>query len=407
MTSPRQLRVMFVDDESRVLQGLQRMLRPLREEWDMLFLESGEDALAEMARCPVDVVVSDMRMPRMSGADLLGHVMRAHPATVRIILSGQADRDLVHKTIGPTHQYLAKPCDADLLKATVDRAARLRHLLANDQLRLLAGKLDSLPSLPVLYLEVVGLLQNPASTIATISKVIGKDLGMSAKILQLVNSAFFGLRRTVSSLEEAVNLLGIETIQSLVLSIHAFNQLKPSPIPGFSLENIWHHSMAVSSLARRLSRAEGVELPRAEEAVIAGMLHDIGRVILATNLPQAYAEVLAQAKHSGRPLVECERAAFGANHAEVGAYLLGIWGLSDPIVEAVAYHHTPQDLAGRTFGPVAAIHIADALHHAANGALDCGSIDAGFLNALGLSERLPAWIRLAETNTTAGDQSHA
>ncbi len=403
MNDQRMLKVMFVDDESRVLQGLQRMLRPLRETWDMQFFESGEAALQAMAASPVDVVVSDMRMPSMSGAELLTRVMRQFPSTVRIILSGQADKELVHKTIGPTHQYLSKPCDADTLKATVDRAAKLRHLLGNDRLRLLTGRMDSLPSLPALYLQLVELLQNPNATLQKVGELVAQDLGMSIKLLQLVNSAFFGLRRNVSNPSEAVNLLGVETIQSLVLSVHAFNQLNAEHLANFSLESVWQHSMAVAGLAKRIALSEGLSKTQGEEAHMAGMLHDIGRVVLATNIPEDYAKVLAMAKTQDRSLIACEMELLGATHAEVGAYLLGLWGIADPIVEAVAYHHTPRECPNHVFCALSAVHVADALHHGMSDSLGCGSIESAYLHDLGFRAHLPAWIKLVDAGKGVGN----
>jgi putative nucleotidyltransferase with HDIG domain len=402
MNELRPLKVMFVDDESRVLQGLQRMLRPLRDTWEMQFFESGEAALQAMAALPVDVVVSDMRMPSMSGAELLTRVMRQFPSTVRIILSGQADKELVHKTIGPTHQYLSKPCDADTLKATVDRAAKLRRLLGNDRLRLLTGRMDSLPSLPSLYLQLVELLQNPNTTLQKVGELVAQDLGMSIKILQLVNSAFFGLRRNVSNPIDAVNLLGVETIQSLVLSVHAFNQLNAGQMADFSLESVWQHSMAVAGLAKRIALAEGLSKTQGEEAHMAGMLHDVGRVVLATNIPEDYAKVLTMAKTQERPLIACEMELLGATHAEVGAYLLGLWGIADPIVEAVAYHHTPRECPNRVFCALSAVHVADALHHGITGNLGCGSIESAYLHDLGLRDHLPTWIKLVDSGKGTG-----
>ncbi len=405
MSDQRRLRVIFVDDEIRVLQGLQRMLRPLRDDWDMQFFEGGDAALAAMAQAEVDVVVSDMRMPSMSGAELLTRVMKEYPTTVRIILSGQAEMELVHKTIGPTHQYLSKPCDADTLKTTVDRTFKLRRLLANDRLRLLTGRLDTLPSLPGLYLQMVELLNDPNTTLKAVGELVAQDLGMSIKMLQLVNSAFFGVRREISNPLDAVNLLGVDTIKSLVLSAHVFNQLDTGQVKEFALESVWQHSLAVSVLAKRIALAEGLTKIQGEAALMAGMLHDVGRVVLATNIPEEYAKVLAVAKSENRRLVTCERELLGATHAEVGAYLLGLWGMADPIVEAIAFHHTPRECLTRTFCTMSAVHVADALHHGLSGSIDCGSLEAQYLNELGLADHLPGWIRLL--NTTGSGADHA
>jgi len=157
-------RILFVDDEPNVLQGLQRMLRPLRDEWEMTFVSSGAEALQRLAQAPFDVIVSDMRMPNMDGAQLLTEVMQRHPEVIRIVLSGQANQEVVMKAVGPTHQYLAKPCDPESLKALVSQTSALRGLLTDATLKGLVASMKSLPSLPPASVEdsikVTALLVN-------------------------------------------------------------------------------------------------------------------------------------------------------------------------------------------------------------------------------------------------------
>src|SRR5580698_2344714 len=180
-------RILFVDDEELALRGLNRLLYPMRGEWDMEFLDSGDKALARMAEVPFDVIISDMRMPGMNGAELLNEVMKRHPKTVRLILSGYADRDLILRCVGSTHQYLAKPCDAKTLKMTVQRAANLEESLKNEALRQLVTRCTMLPTVPVLYSKIVEALQSPEVDVDTIGEIIVKDVAMTAEILKLVN----------------------------------------------------------------------------------------------------------------------------------------------------------------------------------------------------------------------------
>lgn len=404
MNAPRLLRVLFVDDETRVLQALQRMLRPLRNEWSMEFVERGDAALAEMAKSPFDVVVSDMRMPGMSGAELLTEVMKLYPSTVRLILSGQADHELVCRTVGPTHQYLSKPCDAETLKATVTRAAKLRSLLTDPSLRLLVGSMNTLPSLPTLYVQLVELMQQPDASLKSIGELVAKDMGMSAKILQLVNSAFFGLKRNISNAVEASSLLGVETIQSLVLSVHAFSKLDTTQLAGFDPEQLWEDSMTVATLAKRICLAENGGKMQAEQAFIAGMLHDCGKMLLAANLPEQFAQTLRLIRDRGVTSQVAEREIIGASHAEIGAYLLGLWGIADPIIEAVAYHHQPMAAPTREFSPLSAIHVASALCGALKGHPVKGALDAAYLKVIGREERLPAWLQIAAEFHKGDDQ---
>ena len=388
-------RVLFVDDESLVLEGLQRMLRSMRNEWDMNFVTTGEEALAIMGREPVDVVVADMRMPGMNGAVLLNEVMKRHPQTVRFILSGHADKDMIMKCVGSTHQYLSKPCESEALKAAVQRASAVGASMQNEKLKRLVGKMDRLPSLPSLYSEIIEMLKDPETMIEDVAKTIARDIGMTAKVLKLVNSAFFGLQQRVASLDEAVSFLGLNTIKTLVLCINAFSQYDGVKIPGFTMEALWQHSLAVAAAAKRITQMESEDNGQAEESFVSGMLHDTGRLILASNYAEQYQQTVEMAKLEKLELLRAEESVFGANHAVVGGYLLGLWGLPVPVVEAIALHHNPQGSSLRVFCPLVAVHVADALVPRAPGAPMNGilpaRVDADYLTELGLADRLGVW----------------
>lgn len=410
-------RILFVDDEPNVLQGLQRMLRPMRNEWQMAFAAGGQEALAILERDPFDVVVSDMRMPGMNGAQLLGEVMRHYPQVVRIILSGQSDQEAMLRSIGPTHLYLCKPCDSEALRMTIARACALRDLMSNHALQQVIARMESLPSQPAIYSEIVAALQSPDVSVDQVSSIIEKDVGMTAKILQLVNSSFFGLHRNVSGPAQAVSLIGFDMIKTLVLSYQMFSQFDEAKVPKSVVDKIRRHSMAVGKYARIIARSEGLDRRGAEEAFTAGLLHDSGKLVLMANMPSQYAKILLQAQQENRPLAEAERGVLGATHAEVGAYLMGLWGLPDPIVEALAFHHDPMHIwavAGsgwsketpssspdsepipvQHFTPLTATHIANALTYG-KAAEETGSdpnyrIDTEYLAALGCEDRLSEW----------------
>jgi CheY-like chemotaxis protein len=243
MEASKKRRILFVDDEELLLKGLQRMLRSMRHEWEMRFVDNGQAALDLIQKETFDAVITDMQMPGMSGIQLLETVMQEYPDIVRIILSGQLDQEMILKTVRSAHQHLSKPCDADLLKATLAQAFGLRDLLADENIQKLVSRIESLPSLPSLYLEIMEELQSANTSFKKIGVIIAKDVGMTAKILQMVNSAFFGLRRQISNPQDAVSYLGFETIKSLVLSAKIFSQFDQKKLPGFSLDNLWNHSM--------------------------------------------------------------------------------------------------------------------------------------------------------------------
>ena len=274
------MRVLFVDDQTNVLAGLRRMLRGLREEWQMEFADSGEEALALMAESPFDVVVSDMRMPGMDGVQFLTETMTRYPGTVRIILSGQADQASVLRAVTPAHQYLSKPCDAETLKATVARACALRDTLSQESLIRLVSQVTTLPSLPHVYTKLLEELQSEDASVQGVAELIAQDVGMTAKLMQMVNSSFFGIPRRVESPAQAAAMLGLNVLKSLVLSAGIFSQFDMNGLRGYSVDALMEHSLAVSHLAQQIAQSHSDNKELAEDAQLAGLLHDVGQLLL-------------------------------------------------------------------------------------------------------------------------------
>ncbi len=349
--------VLFVDDEPRVLQGLQRMLRSRRAEWTLRFAESGREALVRLEAEPFDVLVTDLRMPGMSGEELLRAVMERHPRLVRIILSGEMDPAGSFTAVHLAHRYLAKPCESDALASALTRAFALRRWVEASSLQGLLGRIDSLPSLPALFAQLLAEIQAPHSSSRRMGQLIERDVGMTAKILQVVNSAFFGLPRRVVNAQDAVALLGYDTLKALVLSSRIFDQFDARRLRGLNVEALWEHSARTGLFARTIAAAETLPRKDQDEAFTAGMLHDIGKLVLAQNFPEEYAAALDDARQRQRPPAEVEQVRFGASHAELGAYLLGLWGIEEGVVQAVADHHQPLGPAPGRAAPVVAANL--------------------------------------------------
>jgi len=356
-------RILFVDDEPKVIRGLRRMLGTLEESWDLEFAESGQKALEFLDKEKCDVVVSDFRMPGMNGHELLTNIKERFPLIIRMLLSGQTEETSSLRAVGSAHQYLAKPCDPETLRETIQRSFTLGDLLDNSQLKELISRLDTMPSLPSLYQELLLELESENCSIDNIGKIISQDMGMTANILKLVNSAFLGVPRKISNPIQAVTIIGLDTLKTLVLTIKIFEQMNscvPSPI---SLESIWNHSLKTGEFARKIMKAESQDNALADDALASGLLHDLGIVLLATQMKDQYDTVASIAQEKQMTLDEAERQTFGVSHAEVGAYLLGLWGLNYSVIEAVAFHHVTFMSSETSFRPLIAVQAGNILYH--------------------------------------------
>lgn len=351
-------RVLFVDDEQNVLDGIQNLLRRQRRSWDMHFALGGQAALDELDRQSYDVIVSDMLMPGMDGATLLQLVRQKHPTVIRIVLSGHAEPDQVARVLAVSHQYLSKPCDGDTLRLAIERACELRGFVNDPVAREIVGRLAALPSVPGVYWELTRRVSDPKAGPNDIADVVARDPAMAAKILQIVNSAYFGLAKRMSSVHQAVAYLGIELVRGLALSAHVFTLFeRSSPAPAFDIQRLQRHSLSAALLAQHLVDDPG----QADEAFVGGLLHDIGRLVLALGMPEKFTKVEAVDLTRGASLAEAERQVFGVDHAAVGAYLLGMWGLPPSVVECAAHHHAPAEASPGYSKLAAAVHVGDLL----------------------------------------------
>ena len=382
-------RILFVDDDERLLEMYRLVFEQEQEDWDIGFAHGPRQALEMMEEHPFDVVISDMRMPEMSGAELCTEIMKRYPKSSRLIMSGYADQEQIAKCLGATHQFIAKPFDIKQLKSTVWRVCALDGWLLDEKLRSVVAQLYSVPSLPSLYFRIMEAIQAPDSAIEQIGRIIASDPAMTAKILQLVNSAFFGIARRISSPAEAVQFLGVARVRSLVLSLHVFTCFDEQRIKDFSIERVWKHSMTVGLVGQNIAKIQRAGREIAEECYVSGMLHDIGKVMLASSLPEQYGRAVGIATERRIPMTEAEREVFGVSHAEVGAYLLGLWGLPVNIVEAVALHHMPANCAVKEFSPLAAVHAASAFENEFSGSdtgIPAEALDEDYLSASGVDD---------------------
>ena len=402
--SDRRHCILFVDDEPGMLKAFERLLHPERHRWEMIFASSMAAALDMLRERAVDVLVTEVRLTGQragEGVELLDRVRRDHPGVTRIVFTAAGDRDTTVRLAGIAHQFLAKPFDVLGLRETLARACTVRELLERPAIRDAVGGISSLPVVPALYLELQAVLRDPLADLKKIAAVVERDIGMSAKLLQLVNSAFFGVRSSngtpIASAEQAVMLLGVNTVQSLALASAIFSAYDVADdFYGFSLTRLQQHALLTARIASRLMTLK----QEREEAFVSGLLHDAGKLVLANRFPEAYRRISVQAVREKLPLTLLESGEFGTSHPEVGAYLFGIWGLPTVVVEAVAFHHDPSSAGRSRFDVSGAVHVADVLAHEMTTPTNEGTglrtvLDGAYLDTTGLVGKLPAWRAMA------------
>jgi len=388
------IRILFVDDEVRVLDGLRQSLRSKRKVWEVVCANSGALGLLELERGEFDVVISDMRMAGMDGAEFLSAVASRQPRAARIVLSGQMDEGSAARAAGAAHRFLAKPCDSGLLVETITRTLQLEQLLTSERMRECIGGMPALPSLPRVCMLLNRALTDKNSSLKQVTQIIEQDIGVAAKVLQLVNSSFFGMSRKSTSVAQAVSYLGANTLRNLVLANSLFAELGSGDVELMAREQ--NHSLLVGSVARQLLSSP----EQAEIAVTAGLLHDAGKLALACRLPDEYAANVALASSKGIELHQVERERLGVTHAGVGAYLLGLWGLPNEVIDAVAAHHDPWENL-QTLDASAAVRIANELTRALDPVQSPPgpepAIPPEVLERLGLTDRVAkVWAHLAQ-----------
>ncbi len=427
-------RVLFVDSDRDAARKLQKTLEPICPEWDMEIAMSGEEVLDIMSKTPFDVIVPDIRIQGINGIELLGIVGDLYPETVRIIHSEIFDPDKVVKHTMAVHQFVMKPCCPETIKNTIERTCKLRDLLRDDTLKEIVAGIKNLPSVPILYNSIVSEMQSADPSLKKIAHLISQDISMSAKILQLVNSSFFALPHKITNPHQAAVFVGVESLKSLVLSINVFCSIsEDAELNGFSLMQMWKHSLRTGRLAADIARSEKADRKVIGIAMIGGMLHDIGKLILLKT-PRLYNEVMELVDSINCSSAEAEYTVMGTSHAELGAYLLGLWGLPHDVIETVAFHHNPskliESMSFTSNEPVkedsdkiesndvdsesqsveekstelialTAVHIANALAMQEHCSSDdsCQYVDIPYLKKLGLADKLPEWIELYNNTT--------
>ncbi len=380
------LSILFVDDDLDILQGYKNMLFTMRKKWELFLAPSVTKALEILNNNKIDIIIADLKMPGLDGNDLLNIVKEKWPNIIRIVLSGQQDYSQILTTTQNAHQFLSKPCDGSMMKAKIQRTYMLQGYMRDQKLKEIISGLDNLPTLPKIYLDLEKALSSERSSMKEIAGIISHDITITAKILQLVNSAFFGLPTTIANISQAVQYLGINIIKSLVIYIKVFSMVDEAPEQRNFYSHIWEHSYKVANAAKAIAIAENFDQTEVEEAFLSGLLHDIGKIIM-TKLDNYPEKVIAHAKNNNLNFSDAELDLFETSHAEAGAYLLGIWGLPDRLVESVAFHHFPSLITDMKFDTLTALHLANSI-------VGGTEFDHDYINVLNIQNDIPKYRKV-------------
>lgn len=381
--------ILIVNDGSDIVMELKELMTSMRPDWEYMILRRAVDAVRVIGEHDFNVVICDAKHKSKEGKSIQSLIKDKYPEVIRIIVTGERDKDILLQTSEYAHQLLAKPFNINSLIAKIEKTFFLRNYLKNEKLLRLVSGIEKLPSSPKVYLELERLLQSDDISINNVEAIISRDLTMTAKILQLVNSPFFGLANRVRNLMEAINLLGIKTIKTLTLYSEVFSSFDISESIPFSIDELWTHSIKTAKSSKEIMRLKSKDRRLHDDAYIAGLLHDIGKLVLCY-IPDYYKDLKRLLIEKDIMYHEAEYEIIGATHAEVGAYLLSLWGLSEDIIEAVAFHHTPSMIKDMNFNVLSAVHIANAVGHI------LPHIDTKHLKYMDVSSNLVEYIDYAK-----------
>ena len=348
-------RILFVDDETQILRSITRLF--MDTEYEVLTAESGAEALDILETEQVDVIVSDMKMPKMTGYELLSQVKKRFPNIVRIILSGFSDErivfDALQKNIAKL--YILKPWENTVLINTIEKVFQIENVLRNNEKVLkLVNNAEELPTIKTSYQKIINVIENDQE-IYKIVEAIEADNSIVIKLLHIVNSSYYAVK--TGSIKRAVAYLGLDNIKNIVIASAFIDGLSFNTKDNKRLEQLWEHAFIANRIISIIYEFLNKKIPETE--MNAGLLSNVGMIFMIHSFHDKYMEIFEEVEKKNGNIVELENKAFGTNHQEIGGYLLQWWDIPLPIVEAALYHHDPfnENIINKQI--VLAAHIAE------------------------------------------------
>ncbi len=351
------MKILLVDPDPVTQRAVSAIVAREKQAWEMVTASSGEVALRLQELQSCNVVFCEYQLPDGNGAELLERLAARRPHTVRVVLAAQADLEAVQKSLRPMHQYLGKPCEAKAVIAILRKAALVFDRIGSVDVLDAICRMNCLPRFPAVAADIQREAESENGSARTIAACLARDAGLAAQVLQLANSPVLGCGKPIVGLDHAVAQLGSGLISCLAV-IRSLGETADLPLIGVWVRQVNQHCLRVATLARQMANLPGIgHHPRL--LFSAGLLHDVGKLVLLRSFPDAYPALLQTAGNDPRRLVELELARFKATHAEVGGYLLGIWGLPEPLVEAVTLHHCLTNANATSSSPASLVMAAD------------------------------------------------
>lgn len=354
--------ILFVTTDEKLMSELIRNIVPIQDDYSIFFADNGERCLQILANNKIDFVFSSANIIMPTGANILNEIKRLFPEVIRFALVPNLDNQTVAQISQYVHQLVPPPYTKETIVERIQRTLHIQKILNNEKVVNLVKNTTTLPSLPEIYIQIEQETAKPDFSLIKIANLISKDPNLTAKILQIVNSAYFGLQKEITNINFALSYLGVNVIKSLIFYIHLFSHFKITSENRKHLEKFWQHSLVVASNSYHLANKYLQEKYEIDSSYTAGVLHDVGKFILLNTYtyPQ---NIILLAEQKAIDNLEAELEIYECTHAEIGAYLLGLWGFPLHIVEAVAYHHQPSLLNKSKLNLATIIHLADFLYY--------------------------------------------
>ncbi len=353
--------VLLVSENKEELEDLQRSLFAHQLQWQTRLCFNAEEALEAVNNQTFEVVVVQMEMLSMDGREVLRHVKETRPDAVRVLVSYKQDPMVMVSATAVAHRFVKQPIDVKELNTSIRSLVALQEEISVEKLRKQFDQIDLLPTPPQHIIDLNQELNKLEPSIDRVAELVTDDTSLSAKILQLVNSAAFGLSNKLADIKQATAYLGLNAMRDLAVAVELENRAHhPSPAINRLVDAVQTHSREVADLAAKFFDLQADK----QDAFTAGLLHDAGLLALASIDEKKFQTLceLDPAAHCFNEIdsiPEAEQNIVGTPHASLSAYLLRNWGLPSQVIEAVAWHHNGAMLANEPFGLAHAVHIAD------------------------------------------------